>query len=170
MAIANDLYSQFQKNRINIQEEKHCLADGDISAKAQAIDKSKAFQQYQNSMVNTASPQELTLMLYNGLIKFLNLAKLGIEEKSIEKTNNYLIRSQDIVQEFMNTLDMSYEVSKGLIALYDYMNTRLIEANIKKDKAIVEEVLMFAEQLRDTWSQAMKLAKQQNANKSAVDI
>lgn len=163
MAIANDLYSQFQRSRIIIKEEKNNLVD--IDAKTQAINKNNAFQQYQNSMVNTASPQELTLMLYNGLVKFLNLAKLGIEEKSIEKTSNYLIRSQDIIHEFMNTLDMSYEVSKGLMALYDYLNIRLIEANIKKDKSIIEEVIMFAEQLRDTWMQAMKLAKQQNSNK-----
>ncbi len=111
-------------------------------------------------MINTASPQELTLMLYNGLIKFLNFSIQGIEEKSIEKTNNYILRSQDIIEEFIRTLDMNYEVSGGMSALYDYMNSRLVEANIKKDKAIVEEVRGFAEEMRDTWAQAMKLAKQ----------
>lgn len=163
MAMVNNLYSQFQRNRIVIKEEEHQPVENiEIG---QAANKNKAFQQYQNNMVKTASPQELTLMLYNGLIKFLNLAKLGIEEKSIEKANNNILRAQDIIVEFMSTLDMDYEVSKGLMSLYDYMNRRLVQANIKKDKAIVEEVLGFAEELRDTWAQAMKLAKQQAVGK-----
>ncbi|MDF2841316.1 MAG: flagellar protein FliS, partial [Clostridia bacterium] len=97
--------------------------------------------------------------------KFLNMSIQGIEEKSIEKSNNNIIKSQNIIGEFMSTLDMNYEVSSGLLALYDYMNRRLKEANIHKDKAIVEEVLGFAEELRDTWAQAMKLVKQQAVSK-----
>jgi flagellar protein FliS len=83
-----------------------------------------------------------------------------MEEKSIEKANNNLVKAQNIIQEFMSTLDMNYQVSNGLYTLYDFMNNRLVEANIKKDKAIVEEVRGFAEDLRDTWTQAMKFAKQ----------
>lgn len=126
---------------------------------------SNPYQQYQQNTVNTSTPQELTLMLYNGLVRFLKLANQGIEEKNIEKANNFIIRSQDIILEFMSTLDMQYEVSNGLYLLYDYMNRRLVEANIKKDKAIVEEIIGYAEELRDTWAQAMKLAKQQVVNK-----
>lgn len=163
MAMVNNLYSQFQKNKIHVNiETNHEVTSVN---NGQTINKSNAYQQYQNNMVNTASPQELTMMLYNGLVKFLNLAKQGIEEASIEKASNNIARSQDIIVEFMSTLDMSYEVSKGLMSLYDYMYSRLIDANIKKDKAVVEEILVFAEQLRDTWAQAMKLAKQQVVNK-----
>lgn len=162
MAIQSNLYSQFQRNKIvlqnNIEETEHSNVSNN-----QPVNKNAAYQQYQNSMVNTASPQELTLMLYNGLIKFLNLSIQGVEEKFIEKANNNIIRAQDIITEFMSTLDMNYEVSKGLFALYDYMHRRLVEANLKKDKLIIEEVLGFAENLRDTWAQAMKLAKQQQA-------
>ncbi len=118
-----------------------------------------AYQQYQQSVVNTSTPQDLTLMLYNGLAKFLKLSIQGIEEKDIEKTNNNLVKSQNIILEFMSTLDTRYEISNSLMSMYDYMNRRLVEANIKKDKAIVEEVLGLAEELRDTWQQAMKLAK-----------
>lgn len=118
-----------------------------------------AYQKYQQNMVNTATPQELTLMLYNGLVKFLKLSAQAIDEKDIEKANNYIVRAQDIVTEFMCTLDMQYDISKPLMSLYDYMNRRLIEANFRKEKAIVEEILGFAEELRDTWAQAMKLAK-----------
>lgn len=163
MAITNDLYGQFQRNRIQITTEQNEAEQ--VINNNQAFNKNNAHQQYQNNMVKTASPQELTLMLYNGLIKFLNLAKLGIEEKSIEKANNNINKSQDIIVEFMSTLDMNYEVSAGLMSLYDYMYTRLVEANLKKDKVILEEMLMFAEQLRDTWAQAMKLAKHQDVNK-----
>jgi len=116
---------------------------------------------YKKNMVTTATPQELTLMLYNGLIRFLKQAVMGLDEKSIEKAHNNIIKAQDILFEFMRTLDMDYEISNSLFALYDYMNTRLVEANISKDKVIVEEVVEYAEELRDTWAQAMKLAKQQ---------
>lgn len=161
MAFTNNLYNQFQRNRVNVVQ----VEDETANAAGQAIHKNNAYQQYQNNMINTASPQELTLMLYNGLIKFLNLAAQGIEEHSIEKANNNIGRAQDILSEFMSTLDFDYEISKSLMSLYDYMNRRLIEANIKKDREIIVEVLDFAEELRDTWAQAMKLAKQQAVNK-----
>ncbi len=117
------------------------------------------YNQYKESSVYTATPEELTLMLYNGLVKFIMLAQSAIDEKNIERANNSIIRAQDIVREFQVTLDMKYEVSKQLDSIYDYMNRRLIQANIKKDKDILEEVLGMAKDLRDTWTQAMKLAK-----------
>jgi len=120
------------------------------------------YQQYQKNTINTASPQELTMMLYNGLVRFLKTAVQGIEEKDIEKANNFIIKSQNIITEFICTLDVSYEVSQGLLSLYGYMNEKLLEANLKKDKLIVLEVLGYAEELRNTWEEAMKLAKQQD--------
>lgn len=129
------------------------------------VSNSNAYKQYQQSSVNTASPQELTLMLYNGLVRFLKLAHESIEEKDMEKANNNLLRAQDIIMEFCVTLDMQYEVSNGLMAMYDYMNWRLVDANLNKDNSIVEEIISYAEDLRDTWVQAMKLAKQQAVEK-----
>ena len=122
-----------------------------------------AYDQYKKNMVNTATPQEITLMLYNGLVRFLKQAAAGIEERNIEKANNNIIRAQDIIYEFMRTLDMNYEISSNLLALYDYMNRRLVEANVKKDNEIVTEIIGLSEELRDTWAQAMKLVKQQTA-------
>ena len=119
------------------------------------------YQQYQQNTVMTASPQELTMMLYNGLVRFLKMACQGIEEKNVEKANNNIIKAQNIITEFICTLDVQYDVTQGLLSMYEYMNRRLLEANIKKDKEIVTEVLGYAENLRDTWEQAMKLAKQQ---------
>ena len=126
-----------------------------------------AYNQYKENSINTASPEELTLMLYNGLIKFIMRGIDSIEKKNIEEANVNILRAQDIVQEFMNTLDMSYEISKNLSLIYDYLYRRLIDANIAKDKEILEEVLGFAKVLRDTWEEAMKLSKKQNKIKQA---
>jgi flagellar protein FliS len=119
----------------------------------------KAYNQYKQNSIYTSTPEELTLMLYNGLIKFIMQAQGGIEYKDIEKAANSIVRAQDIVLHFRTTLDMKYEVSQGLDALYEYMYRRLVEANIKKDQEILDEILSMSRELRDTWAQAMKLAK-----------
>ena len=120
----------------------------------------KAYSQYKENSVFTAAPEELTLMLYNGLVKFIMQAQAAIDDKNVEKANNSIIRAQDIVQHFQDTLDMKYEVSENLDALYDFMYRHLMEANIKKDKSMLDEVLNLVKDLRDTWSQAMKVARQ----------
>ena len=145
-----------------------CTRPGNAAGQKPAADNGfrqncNPYQQYQQNTVNTSTPQELTLMLYNGLVRFLKLACQGVEEADIEKANNNIIKSQNIIIEFMSTLDMQYEISEELFSLYEYMNRRLLEANIKKDKQILEEVTGYAEELRDTWVRAMKLAKQQDA-------
>jgi flagellar protein FliS len=120
-----------------------------------------AYDKYKNNSVMTASGPELTLMLYNGAIKFCNLAIKGIEENNIQESNNNIVKVQKIVEEFINTLDMKYEVANNLELMYDYILRRLREANIDKDKAILEEVLGYLRELRDTWKEAMKLSKQE---------
>lgn len=117
------------------------------------------YQSYQTNQVNTASGPELTLMLYNGMIKFIKQAKLAIENKEFAKANELIIRGQDILTELLVTLNMDYDISKQLSSLYDYMKRRLVEANIHKDLAILSEVEGMAVELKDTWAQAMKLAK-----------
>jgi len=117
------------------------------------------YNQYKENTIFTSTPEELTLMLYNGLVKFIMQAQLAIEEKQFDKANNSIIRAQDIILELQSTLDTKYEISNSLALLYDYMNRRLIDANINKDNKILDEVLGYATELRDTWSQAMKIAK-----------
>lgn len=117
------------------------------------------YNQYKENSINTSTPEELTLMLYNGLVKFIMQAQSAVDTKNIEKANNGIVRAQAIIKEFQATLDMNYEISEYLDKIYDYMFRRLVDANIKKDKEILEEVLGFAKELRDTWAQAMKLAK-----------
>jgi len=119
------------------------------------------YNQYKTNFIFTASPEDLTLMLYNGLIKFIMIAQKAIDEKDISKAHESIIRAEAIVNEFLVTLDMRYEVSQSMALLYDYMNRRLIAANMKKDREILEEVLGLSKGYRDTWAQAMKIAKQQ---------
>jgi flagellar protein FliS len=126
------------------------------------------YETYKQNSIFTASPEELTLMLYNGLIKFIMLAQKSIEDKDVQKAHESIIRAEDILMEFKATLDMQYELSHGLALLYDYMLDRLFDANIKKDTDILAEVLHFAKDLRDTWAQAMKIAKQQGRKPVAV--
>ncbi len=128
----------------------------------------ESYNAYKQNSILTASPEELTLMLYNGLIRFILQAQRAIESNDIEKAHESISRAEDIIEEFQVTLDMSYELSKGLFLLYDYMYRRLIDANINKDIEILEEVLHFARELRDTWAQAMKLAKNQPVNKEQI--
>lgn len=116
-------------------------------------------QAYQSNAVTTASPAELTLMLYNGAIKFLKQAKLAIEGKQLGNAHELLIRVQDILNELILTLDRSYPISEQFLALYDYMLHRTIEANVKKDHTIIDEVEGFFSQFRDTWKEAMILSK-----------
>ncbi len=126
-----------------------------------------AYNQYKENSIQTASPEELTLMLYNGLVKFIMQAQMHVVEKNIEKANNSIIKAQNIIVEFQTTLDMRYSISNDLMRIYDYMHHRLVEANVKKDKDILEEVLGYAKELRDTWAQAMKLSKQQRPQQIA---
>lgn len=120
-----------------------------------------AFNAYKQNSVTTASPGELTLMLYNGCIKFLGKAKLAMEAKQIEEKNHYIQRSQAIIAELMSTLNMDYDISKQMLPLYEYMNRRLTEANIKNDTAILDEVEGLVTEFRDTWKEVLKITRQE---------
>jgi flagellar secretion chaperone FliS len=119
------------------------------------------YKAYQNNSVTTASPSELTLMLYNGCLKFIHIAKKAIEDKNIELKNTNIQKAQAIIQELMVTLNMDIELSQNMVALYDYMNRRLMEANIHNDTAILDEVDGLIVEFRDTWKQMIQLNRQQ---------
>lgn len=113
---------------------------------------------YKNSTVETASPGKLLLMLYNAAIKDLDIAMQGIAEKDIEGAHKKIIRAQDIITEFMCTLNMDYELSGKLLSLYEYLHRRLVEANVHKDIEIITEVRGFLVELRDSWQEAANKA------------
>ena len=117
------------------------------------------YAQYQNSKILTASPAELTLMLYEGAIKFCNIAILAIEKNDIEKAHNNIMRAQRIIEEFRSTLDHKYAVAEDFDRVYVYLLQRLLQANIKKDAEILEEVNTHLRSMRDTWKQVMELTK-----------
>ena len=117
------------------------------------------YNQYKENNIKTASTENLTLMLYDGALKFAGQGKLFIKEKNIPKANESLIRAQDIIQELNITLDMQYDISNYLRSLYTYIIERLIDANINKDMEILDEVIDLIRELRNTWKEAMELAK-----------
>ena len=124
------------------------------------------YQSYQQNSVNTASPGELTLMLYNGCLKFITLAKKAMKAGNVQDKNTNLIKAQNIIHEFMVTLKMDIKVSKELMVMYEYIHRRLVEANVKSDETILEEVEGLVTELRDTWKQVIQLNRQQKFGNS----
>ncbi|TCS79635.1 flagellar export chaperone FliS [Pectinatus cerevisiiphilus] len=120
---------------------------------------------YKRQQILTASPEMLTLMLYNGGIRFINEGIKFINEKNCIKSNKALLRAQDIMIEFMATLNMDYDIARQLYPLYNYIYRILIEGNMKNNTAKLEEAKTLLTELRDTWHEAMKIAgKEKNDN------
>lgn len=120
----------------------------------------EAMNRYKQNSVMTATPEELTLMLYEGAIKFMNIAKYAIENKEMERVHVSLIRAQDIILELNYSLDMNYEISKNLRNLYDFVLSKLVDANINKDIVPIDEALIIVNDLRDTWKDVIRQIKQ----------
>ncbi len=114
------------------------------------------YEQYQRNKILTATPAEITLMLYEGAIKFCNIAIMAIENNEIEKAYTNIKKTQRIIEEFRNTLDRKYPVSEDFDRIYVYLLKRLYVANIKKDKEVLEEVNTHLRAVRDTWKEVMK--------------
>ena len=114
---------------------------------------------YRQQQVMTATPEALTLMLYNGAIKFINESIEASKKKEYEKANTSCIKAQNIISEFRLTLKMEYEISKNLLALYNYAYDRLVEGNMNEDITKLEEAKGILSELRDAWNQAMKAVK-----------
>ena len=114
------------------------------------------FAEYTQNKIMTASPAEVTLMLYEGAIKFVNIAIVAIEHGEIEKAHINIKKTQRIIEEFRNTLDHKYPVAEDFDRIYVYLLQRLLEANIKKDTEILEEINMHLRSVRDTWKEVMR--------------
>src|SRR5690554_2095441 len=111
------------------------------------------YQKYQKNMVETVTPAQLVLMLYNGAIRFIKQAQMGLEEEKLEVCHQNILKAQDILTELMTTLDLEQgDIARNLYRLYDYMYHRLVDANIKKDAELLSEVQLLLSELRDTWS------------------
>lgn len=115
-----------------------------------------AYNQYNNSKILTASPAELVLMLYDGAIKFCNIAVAAIEAKDVPKAHTNIVKAQKIIDHLRMTLNMSYPVAQDFENIYSYLGQRLVEANVSKDPEILKEVCTHLHSVRDTWKEVMK--------------
>lgn len=123
------------------------------------------YEKYRQSTVNTSTPAQLLTMLFDGAIRFVRAGVEGIEAEDIQKSNLNLGKAQTIVSELMSSLNPSYDISKSLYNLYEYINYLLIQANIKKEKKHAEEALEYLTEFRMTWLEASKLiATQERTN------
>lgn len=116
----------------------------------------QAYAQYNNSKILTAKPAELTLMLYEGSIKFCNIALAAIEANDIQKAHTNIVKVQKIIDYLRQTLDMSYPVAQDFENIYSYLSQRLVEANMEKDPEILSEVNGHLHAVRDNWKLVME--------------
>lgn len=121
----------------------------------------QAYNQYKRAEVETVSPEKLLLLLFEAAIKDLTNAQKAIQGKDMNLAHNEFIKVQDILVELMSSLKMEYEVSNSLYALYDYMQQRVIEANMQKDIDIAVEIEGFFRELYETFQQAERIAREQ---------
>lgn len=119
-----------------------------------------AYAQYNNSKVLTASPAELTLMLYEGAIKFCNIAIIAVEEGNVQKAHTNIVKVERIIDYLRQTLDMKYAVAEDFERIYNYLSQRLVEANLKKDKEILEECNTHLRAVRDNWKEVMRVNRE----------
>jgi flagellar secretion chaperone FliS len=126
---------------------------------------------YKQNQVETATREEILIMLYDGAIRFLLLAKKAHENKDVQKRHENILRAQHIIQEFMSSLDMEIggEVAQNLYRLYEYLHHQLIQFTLKKDVAMVDEVLDHLRSLKATWTEAIRIAKTEKAASIAQD-
>ncbi|SFB95412.1 flagellar export chaperone FliS [Butyrivibrio sp. YAB3001] len=115
-----------------------------------------AYAQYKNNKIMSASAPELTLLLYDGAIKFLNIADFAIEKKDIQKAHENIIKTERVIDYLRQTLDMKYPVAQDFENMYSYIDKRLVEANLTKDKEIIEEINGHMHSIRDNWIEVMK--------------
>ena len=116
----------------------------------------QAYAQYKNNKVMSASGPELTLMLYDGAIKFLNIADFAIEKGDVQKAHTNIVKTERIIEYLRNTLDMKYPVAQDFENMYSYISRRLVEANVGKEREIVGEVNKHMHAIRDNWIEVMK--------------
>jgi flagellar protein FliS len=126
------------------------------------------YEAYKTNALTTASPGELTLMLYDGCLKFIGLAKQAMTENQVEERNNNIQKAQDIVLELMATLNMDVEVAQSMMPLYEFVHRRLLEANIRQDMESLKEAEGIMTEFRDAWKEALQINRRQRHASSGV--
>lgn len=128
-------------------------------------------KQYQKSSIETASREQILIMLYDGAIQFLNKAKIAIANNEIENAHNNLMGAQNIIHEFINSMDreVAPQLAENLISLYEYFIRRLVHANLKRDISAVDEVLGYLKNLKATWEKAIVIAQKEAQQQEGSD-
>ncbi len=153
MAVINPYnYSRPKKVVIN---ETNKIARPRMSVKNTNKEKQDA---YLVQKVMNAKPEELTMMLYEGMIKFIKIAKSGIAKKDVTLVNENSIKAQNIVAELYSTLDKSFEFADDWCSLYEFLDEELVQGNLTKDEKRFDNALEIAEELAYTWREVMRLA------------
>jgi flagellar protein FliS len=123
------------------------------------MNKVNTYDKYAQNNILTASPEKLITMMYDGCIKFCNMAILAIENKNTESAHKNIIKAENIIIELRSSLDFNYPVAQDFENVYSYLFNRLVEANLKKDKEILTEVIKHTKTMRETWQEVIKLTK-----------
>ena len=131
---------------------------------------SNPYTKMKENAIMTAPKEELTLMLYDGAIKFINQAKKAINDNDVGKAHDCLLRVQDIIREFQLTLDRTHEISKDFDMMYEYIHRRLVEANVSKDIEIAQECSDLIRDMRDMWKEAIQIARGGSGQASATAV
>lgn len=118
------------------------------------------YKAYEQNTVNTSTPGELTLMLYNGCLKFINQAKKAIDTGDMEAKNIAIQKAQAIINELVVTLDKSFPPALEMLRLYEFVLNRLIDGNIKNNTEMLDEAYGIVEEFRDTWKQVIQINRQ----------
>jgi flagellar protein FliS len=110
---------------------------------------------YKTNEISTVSQTRLIVMLYDGAIRFLNIATDNMTPRKYDLVNNNIIKAQDIITELMLSLNIEEgkEVANNLLSIYVYIKKRLLEANMKKDSSIITEVVQLLVQLKTAWDE-----------------
>ena len=114
---------------------------------------------YKNTEISTANQKKLIIMLYDGAMRFLQIAENNMEPRTYDVANENILKAQDIITELILALDMKRgkEIAANLFHIYAFFKKRLIEGNIAKDAKIVKEVSKMLKELRDAWEKTEEI-------------
>lgn len=146
-------------NPYNYAKPKNFIKSEPSAVVRSIPDKSNTSQsdQYLENKIMAAKPEELTYMLYDGLVKFIKKAMISLENGSPEGVNQNAQRAQAIIDELRSTLNMEVEMSESMDSLYEYLGHKLLIANIDKSEKEFKDALEIAEDFKETWKQAFDI-------------
>lgn len=154
MAVMNP-YNYSKPRNFMILEKQESSKQEPVEVKRNSV--SDKMDQYLESKILAAKPEELTFMLYEGIVKFIKKSMIALEAKNYEGVNYNTQRAQAIVDELRSTLNMDIPISQSLESLYEYLNFKLVSANIEKNEVLFNEALEIAENFKDTWKEAFSI-------------